>query len=353
MKKISVRLGQRNAESNCDTGVHLSSDPKVHTRYPYSKRLSHCNWQRCCKKRGDGDKAQSPAVQSGGRGPCPGDVTWDRLAHAIGPRNKFTERGIFRYTSRKVLTIARNIYHYVSARACTLFCSLSSLPRDDLTPSFAIIFAAITDQTTRTESAAHPCLAYLLVGVKTERRPPLNVRFETRRTRQPLSILTATAQKSHFNSQAQEAAALCLWGRAVHRQRCCCFCRTGPEHHFRRCDTLIGPLVSPPTQLVARMRSSISTSFVTMDDKSEVQSSGESPSGHYYANDVRGEGLFTRVVDSFKRDPRANTTITSALNSNGKVYDAEAAATNTAESPLARKLKGRHLQMIAIGGSIG
>lgn len=90
-----------------------------------------------------------------------------------------------------------------------------------------------------------------------------------------------------------------------------------------------------------------------MDDKSEIQSSHESPSTHYYNDEVRQEGFFTRVIDSFKRDPAAHTTPKGSLGSNGKSYDVEGAATATAESPLARKLKGRHLQMIAIGGSIG
>ena len=60
-----------------------------------------------------------------------------------------------------------------------------------------------------------------------------------------------------------------------------------------------------------------------------------------------------RIIDSFKRDPNAHTTPKGAIRADGRVFDAENAAAATAESPLARKLKGRHLQMIAIGGSIG
>ena len=68
---------------------------------------------------------------------------------------------------------------------------------------------------------------------------------------------------------------------------------------------------------------------------------------------VESRKVHQRVWDSFKRDPNLHVTKKGVVGANGKVFDEESAALATAHSPLARKLKGRHLQMIAIGGSIG
>ena len=66
----------------------------------------------------------------------------------------------------------------------------------------------------------------------------------------------------------------------------------------------------------------------------------------------RGNFIY-RTWDGFKRDPARQITAKGVVGADGKVFDAEAAAHATADSPLHRRLKGRHLQMIAIGGSIG
>lgn len=82
-----------------------------------------------------------------------------------------------------------------------------------------------------------------------------------------------------------------------------------------------------------------------------------------------GPGRVSRFIDSFRRDPHARvasrryvpprpTSSPSGTGSDtdvedGRYYDHKGAIYNTANPLLARELKGRHLQMIAIGGSIG
>ena len=62
----------------------------------------------------------------------------------------------------------------------------------------------------------------------------------------------------------------------------------------------------------------------------------------------RSPTVLGRFVDSFKRNPNARVT-TEAIDAEGRPLPNQPPA----EPALAMKLKNRHLQMIAIGGSIG
>jgi hypothetical protein len=81
-----------------------------------------------------------------------------------------------------------------------------------------------------------------------------------------------------------------------------------------------------------------------------THSSGNEP---IYDDGVIKQSFARRFLGSFKRDPNRHATPSGVVGANGRIFDPHSAAIGTANSPLARKLKGRHLQMIAIGGSIG
>ncbi|KFY33391.1 hypothetical protein V495_08313 [Pseudogymnoascus sp. VKM F-4514 (FW-929)] len=79
-----------------------------------------------------------------------------------------------------------------------------------------------------------------------------------------------------------------------------------------------------------------------------VNSGGQTATLH--VEDQQKGLMMSRLVDSFKRDPNASSGARTYKAEDGG-FDHEGAAQRTANSGLARKLKGRHLQMIAIGGT--
>ncbi|KIL95138.1 hypothetical protein FAVG1_02070 [Fusarium avenaceum] len=79
-------------------------------------------------------------------------------------------------------------------------------------------------------------------------------------------------------------------------------------------------------------------------------------------NDISAPSYWDRFVDGFRRDQRSSLFTNDPLGQHegaervhdgAHYYDLQSAMLETANSGLARELKGRHLQMIAIGGSIG
>ena len=69
--------------------------------------------------------------------------------------------------------------------------------------------------------------------------------------------------------------------------------------------------------------------------------------------DTGQETFLLKTFKSFKRDPSKRVSRGDAYGADGRVFDVQQASQATADTPLIRRLKGRHLQMIAFGGSIG
>jgi yeast amino acid transporter len=109
---------------------------------------------------------------------------------------------------------------------------------------------------------------------------------------------------------------------------------------------------------MAKQAEATSSNDVEKASVSDVQSpshrlnSGREPS-YEATTEVLPQGRWSRFVDTFRRDENQSITPNGAIGADGRVYDPKSAAIATATTALHRNLKSRHLQMIAIGGSIG
>lgn len=100
-----------------------------------------------------------------------------------------------------------------------------------------------------------------------------------------------------------------------------------------------------------------------LKEESLAQGSSYSMRGEPDYDDILSPKRFRHFLDGFKREPTSTFFPHDHLHQlesgagrehdGSHYYDLRLATLETAHSGLARKLKGRHLQMIAIGGSIG
>ena len=88
--------------------------------------------------------------------------------------------------------------------------------------------------------------------------------------------------------------------------------------------------------------------FPDRDSRMQYSMSGNEPNRQ--DDQPLKQNYARHFFDTFKRDPNSYAI---SLGTIDGVFDPHAAAAGTATSPLARKLKCRHVQMIAIGSSIG
>jgi len=87
------------------------------------------------------------------------------------------------------------------------------------------------------------------------------------------------------------------------------------------------------------------------EEKAYASSPERSPDYQAGYADEAHEGKFAHLVNSFKRNPKVSVTPAGVVGADGKVTESE--SDGPPPDQLSRSLKGRHLQMIAIGGSIG
>lgn len=102
------------------------------------------------------------------------------------------------------------------------------------------------------------------------------------------------------------------------------------------------------------MEESKSTPSISHDDAHSDSNTLPIPVSYDGENHHNHASYVHRIIDSFKRDPSQLAAHKLKEDESDKSsFDVESAIVNTSKSPLARKLKSRHLQMIAIGGAIG